>query len=75
MYVAVLVTHKRQLAGGKCHRFRADTKKTANINDHLGGGSHPVNMRHRPDLLIVGVVNDGVGQVFLIEFAVDKQCV
>jgi hypothetical protein len=60
VYLAILVTHEIELAGGDGYRFGADAEKAASVNHDDSLSSRAVNVRHRSNLLISWTVDRGV---------------
>src|SRR5579862_193332 len=60
MYLAILVTHEIEVAGGDGYRFSSDAKKATYVNHDFSLSPRAVDVRHRSDLFIPWTVDRSV---------------
>lgn len=68
MNVAVVVAHKVQLASSQRYRFRAHTKKAANIDNNFAHKAHAVDVGHFANFCVVCAKYRGIDKIVRREF-------
>ena len=66
MDVAVLVTHKIEIAEGYGNGLCPDAEEASNINDSLTSGTRPMQMIQSADLLVVDAVDVRTLQIYAL---------